>query len=863
MKSLLLVTLSLSCLLAGCQQAESTTESTKLSQAQLNDLADNLVLTVDLKSNVDVANCPSGNQGDCYVAQFNLTFPVDINNDDWTIYFSQTSPIQWDGSDQFNIEHINGDLHTITPISQHYTAGQTYTIPFKGPNWRTAESDFTPNYFIVAEGLEPRTIRSTMEIKEDDRQLARMQHVLPFTSAEQTQRGSKDNTPLATPEYLYDEHAKINSMASVAPDTIRVIPKLQQANWQQQSVSLQDGLHITVADQHRFAPAIELLKAQGIKLSDNGLSVNLTQVQSSELGAQGYQLVIQPEQINISANGDAGLFYALVSLAQLVQEQQSDSELQLTLGDVVDVPRYDFRGLHLDISRNFHSKALILKLLGEMATYKINKLHLHMADDEGWRLEIPGLPELTEIGAYRCFDLTEQHCLLPQLGSGPNKDTSVNGYLTTDDYIDILKYAHARHIEVIPAIDMPGHSRAAVKAMQARYNKFKQSEQTDKAEQYLLSDIDDKSEYSSIQHYNDNTLNPCIPSTYRFIEKVIDEVANMHQKAGVPMRRYHIGADETAGAWNDSPACQKLIAENDDLDSAEQLTPYFIAKVSQIVTEKGLIAGAWSDGLAHVKQDKLPAKMQANIWDALFWQGHNRAQEFANRDWDTVLSLPDMLYFDFPYQKDPKEPGYYWGSRYTDSFQVFQFMPDNLPAHAEIWTDSMGHPYTAKDTTPRDNGKSFTGMQAQFWSETVRADSAVEYMLFPRLIAFAERAWHKADWALPYQAGQTYSSQTHHIDEQSKAAQLQDWAGFSQTMVNYVMPELARNDVLFRLPTPGVKKVDGMLHANSYFNGLTIQYRHADGQWQNYLEPIAADGELEFRTALPELKYYSRYIRIN
>ncbi|WP_416306949.1 family 20 glycosylhydrolase [Neptunicella sp. SCSIO 80796] len=855
MKSLLLATLSLTCLLSGCEQS---VQPATLTQAQLNNLADKLDLTVEVQSNINVSDCPDADNDQCYLAQFNLTFPDNVDTNNWTIYFSQTSPIQWDGSDQFDIQHINGDLHIIKPVSQSFVAGQTYTIPFKGPNWRTAESDFTPNYFVVADGLAPRVIQSTVEIKTEDRQLAHMPHVLPFTSEKQTQRGLKDNTPLATPEYLYDKHQQMNAAASLEQQIPRVIPKLQQADWQTQSVSLAEGLNISETNQQRFAAAMDLLEGQGVSLSDSGLAVELDQVASSELGEQGYQLAIEPEKIRISANNDAGLFYGLMSLAQMVNQP----EQQLKVGKVTDVPRYDFRGLHLDISRNFHSKALILKLLNQMAIYKINKLHLHMADDEGWRLEIPGLPELTDIGAYRCFDLTEQHCLQPQLGSGSNKDTPVNGYLTTHDYVDILQYAHARQIEVIPAIDMPGHSRAAVKAMQARYNKFKQSEQTEQAEQYLLSDLNDKSQYSSIQHYNDNTLNPCIPSTYRFIEKVIDEVAKMHQQAGVPMRRYHIGADETAGAWNDSPACAKLIAENDELESTDQLTPYFIAQVAKMVTDKGLVAGAWSDGLAHVKQDKLPAKMQANIWDALFWQGHNRAHEFANRHWDTILSLPDMLYFDFPYQKDPQEPGYYWGSRYTDSFQVFEFMPENLPAHAEIWPDNMGNPYTATDSTPRDKGLSFTGMQAQFWSETIRADSAVEYMLFPRLIAFAERAWHQADWAVAYQPGQNYSTDSDTFSQQAKTQQLEDWAGFSHAMTRFALPELARNKVLFRLPTPGIKEVEGLLHANSYFPGLTIQYRQAGGEWQDYVKPLPAQASLQFRTALPELSYHSRHIGI-
>ncbi|MBC3765712.1 family 20 glycosylhydrolase [Neptunicella marina] len=844
--------------MAGCSPNQSSSD--KLDQTQVNTLAKDMDVSLTVKSNVNVENCPSKDNNQCYLAELTLTFPQDINSDDWKIYFSNTSPIAWDGSNEFDITRINGDLHTIVPKLSHYKAGQTYTIPFKGNGWRTAESDFTPNYILVAGDLAPRVIAATQEVKTEDRQIPHMPFITAFETPAQTERGAKDNTPLATADWLYDRHAQINAqMGSATRQSIRVIPKLQQASWQPEHLNTAQGLSLDADTAQRFEAAVELLQDKQIALSDQGIKVNVTQSKQTSLGDQGYKIDVTPQSINITANHDAGVFYALVTLGQVIEQSGN----ALPLGEVTDVPRYDFRGLHMDISRNFHSKALILKVIKQLGAYKINKLHLHMADDEGWRLEIPGLPELTDVGAYRCFDLSEQSCLSPQLGAGPDKDSPVNGYLTTQDYIDILKYAAARQIEVIPAIDMPGHSRAAVKAMQVRYNKYIQSEQSEKATEFLLSDLDDKSQYSSIQHYNDNTLNPCVDSTYKFIEKIIDEVTKLHQKAGVPLRRYHIGADETAGAWNDSPACKKLIADTDELDSTKQLTPYFVAKVARLVESKGLIAGAWSDGLSHVDAAKLPANTQSNVWDTLFWQGHNGAQEMANRGWDTILSLPDMLYFDFPYQKDPQEPGYYWGSRSTDSFELFEFMPENLPAHAEIWPDNMGNPYTAADKTPKNEGVHFTGIQAQFWSETIRADSTVEYMLFPRLIAFAERAWHTADWALPYRAGQTYSQDSKFFDSDRKADELKDWSGFSHTMVQYVMPALAQDDILFRMPTPGVKNIDGKLHANSYYPGLSIEYKSADSsEWMTYEQPIDYQPSLLFRSTLAGTDYHSRYIRI-
>ena len=183
---------------------------------------------------------------------------------------------------------------------------------------------------------------------------------------------------------------------------------------------------------------------------------------------EAYRLSMQREGIDVAATSAAGARYALESLAQqAAHENRSIRPLKIE-----DSPRFGFRGLHIDLARNFHSKAEVLKVIEQMGRYKLNKLHLHLGDDEGWRLEIAQFPELTEVGAYRCFDPSETRCLLPQLGSGPDRDTPVNGYLTRADYIEILKAAKARGIEVIPSFDMPGHSRAAIHSMEARYRRL-------------------------------------------------------------------------------------------------------------------------------------------------------------------------------------------------------------------------------------------------------------------------------------------------------------------------------------------------------------------------------------------------------
>lgn len=839
--------------------------SPTLQQKLLDKIANELDVTFAIKNNVSVENCQRDTgSSQCYLGQISLTFTQDVALKDWQIYFSNTSNIKWDGSELFDIQHTNGDIHVITPISHKLIKKGRYLIDFKGVGAIVNESEAFPNYFMVAADLQPRLIQSTVPLIDPDTQLTYYPYVVPFTQPEQTKRNGQDKVPLATPQYLFEHYASINraiDSQNHQKNTAkqRLIPQVQQSSISDKRLSLVTGLYVESAQQAQFAAALKRFTNKGVPLVDNGVPLTLKIDPQAELKIQGYSLNISQQQISVVANDQAGLFYALISLAQLV-----DQQLSVPVSVWQDAPRYDFRGLHVDVARNFHSKAFLLNLLEQMGALKINKLHLHLAEDEAWRLEIPGLPELTDVGAFRCFDPFEQTCLMPQLGSGPFRETPVNGYLTTQEYIEILQFAAARFIEVIPSLDMPGHSRAAVKSMEVRYKRLVSEELTPQAEQYLLTEFADNSQYRSIQHYNDNTLNPCMESTYRFVDKVLSELIVMHQQAGVPLKRYHIGADETAGAWQDSPACKALIARDSKLTNASQLGPYFVERVSAMVAQKGILPAAWDDGLHHAKAEHLPAKVQANTWGLLPDNGFDRAHEFVNQGWDTVLSFPDVLYFDFPYQADPLEPGYYWGSRYTDSFQVFQFMPDNLPAHAEIWTNAMGHDYQSTEKISLQDGKKMTGIQAQLWSETVRSDNNADYMLFPRLIAFAERAWFKPDWAVPYVVGKTYSRTSKVFNETKQQQMYADWAQFSQAMVKQIFPDLMRDEILFRLPTAGAIIDNGWLKANSMFDGLNIEYQlQGQSEWQEYRHAIKVEQPVNLRTSLAGLARYSRTITVS
>jgi hexosaminidase len=841
-------------------------------QKRLDQLAAETDLSFMIINNVDVKHCNRDvGAAQCYYGKISLNFKQDVNLADWQIYFSNTSNIKWDGSELFDIEHINGDIHIIKPHEKQSIKKGQYSIEFKGVGSIVNESEAFPNYFMAAPGLQAKVLKATVPIIDAETQLMVSPHVIPFTTANQLKRRKDDKIPIATPQWLYSHYATINQGIANKDAPLdrnlrvaeRLLPHAAQTELNADiRLDLKNGFIIDKQIVSHFSAAFDRLAKKGLVLSSTqtgGVPLSLELKQHSTIASQGYILDISNSAVRIAASDNSGLFYGLMSLYQLVDEQKT-----VATGLVVDEPRYDFRGLHVDIARNFHSKAFLLNLIEQMAALKINKLHLHLAEDEAWRLEIPDLPELTDVGAFRCFDPLEQTCLMPQLGSGPDKNTAVNGYLSKQDYQDLLRFAAARFIEVIPSLDMPGHSRAAIKAMEARYQRLVALEQTPKAKLYLLTEFADLSEYRSIQHYNDNTLNPCIDSTYVFVDKVLSELVKMHAEAGVPLKRYHIGADETAGAWQGSPACQALIAERDDLDNSAQLGAYFVEKVAQIVAQKGIEAAAWDDGLAHAKQSQLPEKIQANIWGLLPSAGYNRAHDFVNRGWDTILSFPDVLYFDFPYQADPQEPGYYWGARNTDSFQVFQFMPDNLPVHAEFWTDSMGNSFVSDEQINLKNGAKVRGIQAQLWSETVRSDDSANYMLFPRLIAFAERAWYKPDWAVPYLTNQQYSNTSQVFNKSAQHKMYADWASFSHVLLTKVLPDLGRDNVMFRLPTPGAKFEDGLLHANSMFDGLGIEFKkQGEQQWQVYHGPVKLNGTVSLRTRMSGLSRVSRTVVIS
>jgi len=827
------------------------------SQQELNSLASEMGVRLTILDNKP-ATCP-GQAGGCFLSELDLTMPrqvaPDLASGDFKLYFSSVSPVIQADSDTFAVRLINGDLHVLEPRSGvRLQPGRTYPVRLWSQGHFFSAYYPMPNMFLVSSKLAPAVIAATRPATDAESGLEILPFVAPMADeARLATQSADDQTRWQTPERAFALYAEPSAPAE-APDVAIVPTPALVKRKAGPSINLTRGVRLRFSGVRRstIESAIADLAAAGVHSGADGTQLRIRVSRSAHLKPEGYRLTAGNGAINIMAADAAGARYALESLAQEAAYEHGS----LRPLAIEDSPRLGYRGLHIDLARNFHSKAEVLKVIRQMGRYKLNELHLHLGDDEGWRLQIPRFPELTDVGGFRCYDPGETHCLLPQLGSGPDRDTPVNGYLSRADYIEILKAAAARGITVIPEFDMPGHSRAAIHSMEARYRKLMSEGRKADAEAFRLVEPGDTTQYRSVQNYNDNTLNVCLPSTYRFIDAVIDEVAAMHRAAGVPLKTYHIGGDETAGAWSGSPACKALMARTGV--KVDGLGPMFIERVSAMLKRKGIMVAGWSDGLDHVAPKKMPAKVQSDIWGDLFTAAPAEAHRTTNLGWKTIIGVPNVFYFDVPYAPNPLERGYDWPTRGTDTFKVFSFLPQNLPANASVMKDIENKPPTAGDPVRLQPGRSFAGVQANLWSETVRRDSLVDYMLFPRLLAFAERAWHSAPWEPPYRPGMTYTYGDGKVD---LAALKSDWEDFAARMPAQLQ-QLEQNAIFYRLAPPGARIVNGTLEANSEFPQQPVEYRSATGEWQRYTTPVRVRSPVQLRTRSFDGRRTSRIVEV-
>lgn len=805
-----------------------------------------------------------------------------VTGTDWKIYFSSIRQILEVQNDQFKVTHVTGDLHTLEPTDKFdgFAEGETVVIPYIGEYWTLFENDYMPRAYVTSGDAAAQTIKSTDSTNPGD-------YLVPL-KGDQFKRVKADNNVLATAETRFKKNQDINVLATTEV-AATIVPTPLSTKLTGKTVSLANGIKIS-----NFTLPADMMAAVNERLGVLGVNtkgqypVKVSLLPGSFAKGQqiagAYTLDVTPTGATVIGFDDQGAFYGMQSLISLMSTGAKNSIPTL---EVTDAPRFDYRGVMVDVGRNFHSKAVILRTLDQMAAYKMNKFHFHLSDDEGWRVEIPGLPELTDIGSKRCHDLSETTCLLPQLGSGPTSDTDGSGYYSKQDYLDILKYAKARGIEVIPEIDMPAHARAAVVAMEARYKRLAAEGKMDEANEYRLMDPQDTSNVTTVQFYDKRSfINPCMDSSTKFVDKVITEIQAMHKEAGMPLNTWHFGGDEAkniklnAGfqdlnaaektAWTGSidqskqnkpyqksPMCQKLIAEGVVADY-DHLPSHFAEQISEVVNSKGIKNfQAWQDGLKHSSDSKAfgTDNVRVNFWDVLYWGGGASAYEWADKGYDVVVSNPDYVYMDMPYEVDPIERGYYWATRATDTRKMFGFAPENLPQNAETSLDRDGNGFTSKGTV---KSKGFYGLSAQLWSETVGNDKQYEYMVFPRVLAAAERAWHKGEWENEYQVGVEYSQDSNHVNKKSLH---NEWQRFANVLGQRELAKLDAAGIQYRVPVPGAKIENGKLAMNVSMPGLTLQYSTDEGKtWNTYdakAQP-SVTGKVEIRAVSGNGKRFSR-----
>jgi hexosaminidase len=484
----------------------------------------------------------------------------------------------------------------------------------------------------------------------------------------------------------------------------------------------------------------------------------------------------------------------------------------------------------LDVARNFQPKARVFEVLDLMARYKLNVLHFHLTEDEGWRLEIPSLPELTKIGARRGHTLDSSRWLPPAYGSGPDVDQPFgSGFYSRSDYAEILRYAAERHIEVIPEIEMPGHARAAIKAMEARFRALRSAGDEAEATRFLLSDPEDRSVYTSAQNYHDNVMNPALPSTYAFVERVVEELVAIHREAGVPLRHLHVGGDEVPdGAWERSPAVQAALKEH-GLGSVADLWFLFYGRVEQILKAHGLRPSGWEEiALRKTRLDGRPVNIpnpgfadrgfRAYVWNNVpGWGAEDLAYRLANGGFEVVLSPVTHMYLDLAVNPNPEEPGLDWGG-YVGVEKPFQFVPFDY--YRNLRLDHRGNPldpalFVGKDRLTEYGRANIVGIQANLWSETLGGERRLDYMLMPKLFGLAERAWAPDPaWAREADAAKA--------DSLYREA----WSVFANVIGKRELPRLAREmpALRYRIPTPGLKRIDGQLHASLQIPGFVLRY---------------------------------------
>lgn len=735
----------------------------------------------------------------------------------WSIYFN-SRPINVTGTDSLNsrIKYVNGDLFKLYPLKGFpaLKPGASKKIKVLSTEIKNI-TDLSSGFYLVWDKVPSKgynisntNLNPVQHVEKVEAEVAA--HV--FDQNKQIKDIPLDKLPKVFPtpvSYKEGEGVfKLTSGVSIAAE----IEFKNEANQFADELSAMLGKR----------PAFVQAETQRMIVIKKG---NVS-------GSESYKLSVTPDRIVITAAEPAGAFYGIQSLKTLLPSTSwgaIQKEIAVPAVEIEDAPRFGFRGFMMDVARNFQSKKQVLKALDVMALYKMNVLHFHLNDDEGWRLEIQGLPELTAVGSQRGHTVNDEKNILPSYGSGA--DTGVNsgsGFYTRADFIEILKYAAARHIRVIPEIETPGHARAAIKSMDARYERLMKAGKKEEAVQYLLRDLNDKSVYESVQGWKDNVINVAMPSTYNFLEKVVDEIRLMYKEADAPLATIHFGGDEVPrGVWEKSPAVANLLKKDTSIEGVDEMWHYYFDKVNKMLKSKQLYLSGWEEiGLRKalvngekkmVLDDRFTKEnFHADVWNNLSGN-EDLAYKLANAGYKVVLTCVTNLYLDLATNKSFNETGQYWGG-YVDVDKPYYFVPYEL--FKNLKEDESGNPIDKRTlegkTVLTEFGKSnIVGIQSPLWSEIIKTPERFEYMLLPKLFGVAERAWAKnPEWATETDAAK------------SGTMYGQAWSEFVNILGKKELPRLSHysGGYNYRIPTPGVVIENGKVVANVQLPGFVIRY---------------------------------------
>lgn len=465
------------------------------------------------------------------------------------------------------------------------------------------------------------------------------------------------------------------------------------ANFLRQKLTTATGYKITVAE----------------SAANAGIALQLNATADEALGKEGYQLSVTGKGVVIKANQPAGLFYGVQTLLQLLpKEIESSSAVKnikwsVPFVEAMDHPRFAWRGLMLDVSRHFFTKNEVKRFIDEMSRYKLNLFHWHLTDDEGWRIEIKSLPKLTQVGAWN-VKRTGHFGEFTNIRDDEPRDNG--GYYTQEDIKEVVQYAKEHFVEVLPEIEMPGHSMAAIAS-------YPELSCTEGADRYKVISGEQFIAWPDTGHFYglvDNTLCPANEKVYPFADKVLTEVAQLF-----PFPYIHVGGDECIqNFWKKSEAVKALM-EKEHLKNMVEVQGYFENRLEQIVNSKGKKMIGW---------DEILEGGVSTTAAIMSWRGTKGGIEASNKGHEVVMSPTTYVYLDYMQSDEIMEPRVYASLR-------------------------LNKTYSYEPVSEGVNEKMIKGVQGNLWTEQVYNFRQVQYMAWPRAFAISEIAWSpsaKKNW---------------------------------------------------------------------------------------------------------------------